>query len=573
VRRGAFWSFASTLLLRLAGVLTTAVIAHILDRRDFGVFTIALTVYTIVTAIGELGLASCLIRADLDIDSLAPTMTTVSWATSAIQAVALVAFARPIAAALGSGAAAGPIRVMAIVTIIVAVVAVPNCQLIRDFKQNKLFLAQVVGFVPSTLVLVLLAKLGSGAMAFAWSMVAGQFASGLIVIASVPKVYLPGFARSALALLWKFGLPLGLANIVNYALLNVDYALIGHLIGAIALGTYVLAFNVASWPTSLLGNMINNVSMPAFSRVKHDPELLKSAVAKALRALSMAVLPISTLTIALAYPIVLTLYGAKWSASAEILPILAVYGAISIICVLFANILAGLGLSKFLLFVQIIWLASLVPAMVLGVHKNGIAGAAMAHVAVIVPIVLPCYLLVLQKITRVRFTALAKAVLPALLASMAAGLAARAVALQFVNPLVQLITGLAVGSLIYIVAVAPQAVELLSAGRTMNPQMERVLRWYSIAARSVGLTTRGGPRHSTRKRSRQPSQQKPPYLRAPKGATSGFGQGIIVPPADAAQSAAAALELLISFSRPQPTVQPVATEIGGLRSANVRVRD
>ena len=36
----------------------------------------------------------------------------------------------------------------------------------------------------------------------------------------------------------------------------------------------VLAFNVASWPASLLGAVINNMSMPAFSRVKHDPNLL-----------------------------------------------------------------------------------------------------------------------------------------------------------------------------------------------------------------------------------------------------------------------------------------------------------
>ena len=66
------------------------------------------------------------------------------------------------------------------------------------------------------------------------------------------------------------GVPLGAANIIGFILLNVDYGLIGHLLGAVALGVYVLAFNVASWPQSLLGAMINNVSMPAFSRVKND---------------------------------------------------------------------------------------------------------------------------------------------------------------------------------------------------------------------------------------------------------------------------------------------------------------
>ena len=119
-------------------------------------------------------------------------------------------------------------------------------------------------------MLFLLAISGSGAMAFAWSMVVGHFVSGCVVVASLPKHYRPDVARSALSVLFRFGLPLGGANLVNYILLNIDYALVGHIMGAVALGSYVLAFNVASWPASLLGAMVNNVSMPAFSRVKHD---------------------------------------------------------------------------------------------------------------------------------------------------------------------------------------------------------------------------------------------------------------------------------------------------------------
>ena len=78
VRRGALWSAVSTLVLRLATIAVTAVVAHILAPRDFGVFTVALTAYMIVSSLGELGIASCLIRADLDIDTMAPTMVTVS---------------------------------------------------------------------------------------------------------------------------------------------------------------------------------------------------------------------------------------------------------------------------------------------------------------------------------------------------------------------------------------------------------------------------------------------------------------------------------------------------------------
>lgn len=556
VRSGAAWSIATSLLLRLASVVTTAIIAHILNRLDFGVFAIAVTVNGIVTAVGELGMGSCLIRADLDIDSLAPTMVTVSVVTNTLQAGAMVVFAHPIAAALGSTTAVSSIRILAIGMFISSVFAVPNCQLVRDFKQNRLFLAQLIGFVPSTAVLFLLARTGSGATAFAWSMLAGQLAYGCVVISSVKKIYLPGMARSALSVLVKFGLPLGAANIVNYVLLNVDYALLGHLMGAVALGTYVLAFNVASWPASLLGNMINNVSMPAFSRVKSDPELLRSATATALRSLSLAVLPISALTMVLAHPIILTLYGAKWTAASEVLSVLTIYGAVSIVCVLFANVLAGLGLSRFLFAVQLVWLGALVPAMIIGVHRGGIAGAAVAHIAVIAPIVFPCYLFVLKRTTEVRLTSLARAVLPALLASSAAAVAAFAAASQLTRPLAQLGAGLTAGGLIYGVAMAPQALELLSRGKEKSRYAKRILRNYRALAVLAGLPDAIPAKHSSGTKAVRPDLlQSLDHVASvpPAGGADG-------PRTGGMRSTALALELLISLGTPEPPLPLAARE-------------
>ena len=404
VRRGALWVVASNLLLRLANVLLTAVVAHILSPHDFGVFAVALTAYVIVSSIADVGVSSCLIRADLDIDSLAPTVTTIALVSSALLAGAMVAFARPFAVALGSAAAVGPIRIMALGVLFSGVFAVPNAQLIRDFKQDKIFLANAISFVPSTALLIILAETGGGATAFAWSRVVGQFILGSVLIAVVPRHYPPGLARSALSVVLKFGIPLAGANFVNYILLNVDYAFVGHLLGAAALGVYMLAFTLASAPYSVLGTVINNVSMPAFSRVKHDSALLQGAMATALRTLSLIVLPMCGMMIALARPIILTLYGARWAAAANVLVILSLYGAVFMACLLFANILTSFGRTKFLLVLQLIWISTLVPAMALGVHKDGIVGAAYAHVAVIVPIVLPSYLLALKRITGVRFT-------------------------------------------------------------------------------------------------------------------------------------------------------------------------
>jgi lipopolysaccharide exporter len=509
IRRGALWSIATTGLLKIANVLTTAVIAHILNPKDFGVYAVALTAFGIVSAIGEFGMGACLLRADLDIDSLAPTMATIAVTTNAIQAAVMVAFAEPIASALGSAVAAGPIRVLALAMLITGVFAVPAAQLVRDFKQDKIFLANIIGFVPSTTALILLAISGSGAMALAWSMVIGSTVSGFVMIASVPRHYLLGFSKSALHILVKFGFPLGCANIVNYILLNGDYAVVGHIAGAVALGAYVLAFNVASWPTSLLGFMVNNVSMPAFSQVKGDVDRLKDAIARAVRAIALVVMPMSALTIALARPLILTLYGSKWIVSVRPLSMLALYGAISIICVLFANILASVGRAKFILMVQLVWLAALIPGMLLGVWRDGIFGAAVAHVFIIAAIVLPIYLFGMRKLTSV--AALVNAVLPAILGALVAALAARSLASQFTEPLVQLMAGLVAGGLVYLIVAGPSAIILLS------PKQAKMLRGRLMGERNwVGWWSRLTSAWAIRATSRRETEPVSPQETSPQ---------------------------------------------------------
>jgi lipopolysaccharide exporter len=500
VRSGAIWNMGTTIIMRLSGIGVTAFVARILNPRDFGVFAVATTVYTIVWAIGEFGVASCLVRADLNVKALAPTLWSVSLISTLVMAGVLVKFAGPIAASLGSADATRPVQVMGIVVVIQGIAAVPTAQCTRDFRQEKLFLANVLSFLPAMAVLIFLAKHQSGAMAFAWSRVTGQSIALAIILLSAPKLHLPRMTRYALGILYRFGLPLAVANFVGFILQNVDYVLIGHFIGPVLLGTYVLAFNAASWSTTLLGGVLNTVSMPAFSRVKHNAAKLEDAMADAVRSVVLFAAPMCTLVMVLAHPLVLTIYGAHWAASATVLSILSCYGLISIVGVLFSSMLAALGRSKFVLAVQLIWLAGLLPAMAIGVHEDGIVGAAIAHVVIIGPIVLPCYLFALKRATGIRAGLLARAAFAPFAAAAAAACLAWFTASDFESPPVQLVAGLAAGGSLYLAVTAPQLILLVMRGRAINPQIMGVLRAYYRIGRALGMRVGPPPRHAVRTR-------------------------------------------------------------------------
>jgi len=500
VRRGAVWSFASTIILRLSSIGITAIVARILTPHDFGVFAVATTVFTIVTAIGEFGVTSCLTRADFDVESLAPTLWSVSLASSLLMAGVLFEFAAPISASLGSRDAAHAVQVMSIVMVLWGIGAVPTAQCARDFRQDAIFWANALSFIPQTAVLLLLAKHGDGALAFAWSRVVGQATSCTVILLFVPKLHLPGMTRRALSVLYRVGLPLACANFVGYILQNVDYALISRLLGPVMLGTYVLAFNGASWSLALLGGMLSSVTMPAFSRVKYDALRLRAAMADGIRVVMLVAAPMCMIMIVLARPLVLTLYGARWESSATVLSILSFYGLISVVGVLFSNMLAALGYSKFVLAVQLIWLFGLIPAMTIGVKKDGIVGAAIAHIVIIGPVVLPCYLIALKRATGVRVSLLVRAALPAVAVAVAAACLAWCVASRFESPLVQLTTGVAAGAILYTVIMVPQLILLAMRGRAIPPRVNRILLTYYRTGRALGLPMGPPPRHAIGRR-------------------------------------------------------------------------
>ncbi len=510
VRRGAVWSFASTIILRLSSIGITAIVARILSPHDFGVFAVATTVFTIVTALGEFGVSSCIQRADFDVDSIAPTLWSFSLASSLLMAGVLYEFATPISASLGSRDAARPVQVMSIVMLLWGIGAVPTGQCLRDFRTDVLFWANTLSFFPGTAILLLLANHGDGAMAFAWSRVAGQAVSCAVVLLSVPKFHRPGMTRGALSVLYRVGAPLACANFVGYILQNVDYALISRLLGPAMLGAYVLAFNAASWSMTLIGGVLSNVSMSAFSRVKDDAVRLRAAMADGIRGVMLIAAPMCMMVMVLARPLVLTLYGARWASSATVLSILSFYGLISVVGVLFSNMLAALGHSKFVLAVQLIWFAGLVPAMAIGVHKDGIVGAAIAHIVIIGPVVLPCYLIALRRATGVRVSLLARAAFPSLAVAVAAACLAWCAAFRFESPLAQLTAGAAAGGSLYVVMMVPQLILLVMRGRAIPPKVNKVLAAYYRTGRTLGLPMGPPPRHAAgRQRYRAVRRNRP----------------------------------------------------------------
>jgi lipopolysaccharide exporter len=447
VRRGLAWSSVNSLVLRLGTLLLGIVLARLLAPEDFGVYAIALTIQSILVTLADLGMSVDLVRAR-DPARRAPTVATLSLVSGALLALAMSLTAKPIAAAMDAPDAAPVIVVLSWTLVISGAGVVPYAQLQRNFQQRELFACSVVEFATGTALTIGLILSGMGPMALAIGRVVAQCATTSLqfVLARVRPHF--GFdrdiARSALA----FGVPLAGANLLSWAVLSVHNVAIAGIAGTAALGLYVLAFNVSSWPMSAIGQAIRGVSLAGFSRASRDREG-DGGFALALSLSWAAGLLVGVLLAALAQPLVVSLYGSRWSTSASILAALGIFGALRVALDVIATFLLAKGTTRAVFYVQALWFLTLIPVVVVATYWKGVEAAGWSHLAVAAIVVLPAYALALRRVGVPLRSLVGAMWLPAV-AAVPTWCVAHAAATQVQRPLLGLAVGGLAGCAVYV---------------------------------------------------------------------------------------------------------------------------
>jgi PST family polysaccharide transporter len=306
---------------------------------------------------------------------------------------------------------------------------------------------------------------GAGPFSFAGGQVAGALVTGVFVFWSAKLPWRIGFDQAITRKLMRFGVPLAMGLGIEAILLNVDYIIVGRMLGIVALGFYLLAFNVSSWAPGVIGTAIRWVSVPSFSRLSEDWDSLSPGVQRSITMLVTAVLPIGIVLAVLAPPLVLFVYGAQWQPAVPVLRFLVVLGIVRMLTQLAMDVLIGAGATRTALVLNVGWAVLLVPALVVGTHLDGIRGAAIAHALVATLIALPLSLMALWRVG-IRLQPIPATLIRPLIAGVLSAASCLLMAdLMRGSEFLQLMVAGSAGVLVYILVVVPRE------------QLIRSLRW------------------------------------------------------------------------------------------------
>jgi lipopolysaccharide exporter len=426
---GALWNSVGVMVLRVGGVVVGVVAARLLDPEAFGVYAISLVVFTLIGQVAELGLHSAMLRAGRDeFDTVAATALTLALVSYSILAVGLVLLAGPVAAMFGTPEAAPTMRVLALCVFLGAPACVPTAELRRDFRMAVQSVIEMVAFSVSTVVLVVLAVDGHGAMSLAWSRVIGQVIIVVGLQLVVSRRYWPGFRREEALNILRLGLPLVGATLVGTLIAGVNVFFMARTVGPAGVGLFNLGETVAAWPVGLFLPVLLNVGLPLFAQIRDDTTLVRDVFTRCIELIAWSFLPVAVLLSVLAPALVVTLYGGRWAGAAVVVQVLAFCKLGEIICRLCVDVAVAGGYTRRYLVVQAAWLGAQLPA-VWWASRYGMREVALANLLVMALVVLPAHLALVRPLVgtathRVFLTSGVPAA-AALLAGMGAGLVAR----------------------------------------------------------------------------------------------------------------------------------------------------
>ncbi|HEY9722091.1 MAG TPA: MOP flippase family protein [Oscillatoriaceae cyanobacterium] len=377
---GVRWSALSQLCAQGMQYVSFVWLARLLSPSDFGTVATATLAVGLLSMLNELGLGAALIqRPDLRPGHLnAGFWSNVAvglalWAGLVASASALAGFfhnaaVAPILAALG---ASFPV---------VGLAVVPKALLERALRFKALGLADALAAIANALFAIALALRGAGA----WSLVVGTLAGYAVqaIVLYAACRWRPGwrFGRGELAALFGFGASVLGSRLLSYASANVDYLMIGRVLGPGALGAYSLAYKLVTWPMLKISHVTLRVAYPAFARLQEDQPAFRAAYAKLVATLALATFPLLTGLALLAPQLIPLVFGAGWTAAVGPTQVLCLAGLLKALVCSIGTVFMSRGRPDLELKLNLAGLAVLALSVGLGV-RSGILGVAIAVAA------------------------------------------------------------------------------------------------------------------------------------------------------------------------------------------------
>jgi len=432
VAQGAIWNYAAFLVSKGLLFVATLILAGILSPTEFGLVGMALLVITGLDILRDFGIGAAVIYRQRDGAAaanlafylsaaigvllcignwlLAPLFTQFFKTTDAHQAAQVTAL----------------VQVLGLSLLFAGVGSIQDALLQKEINYRRRMIPEVGRTLIKGVCQVGLALLGFGV----WSLVIGQVVgeAGATLILWRVSDWRPTrlIDRTLIRPMAQYGVQITLLGGLGWILADVDYLIIGTLLGAAALGIYTLAFRIPELIIRNLAQAVSSVAFPVAARFQDDLPLLRATYLRMQHYMLLILAPLGFGLAAVTPGLLHLLFATKWETAIVPMEILCLYTVMTAISHWPGVVYKAIGRPDILNRISLLKVALLVPTLWWCAVNYGIEGVAWGQLAIRVATIL-IDIAVVARVVQVSIAANLREIAPALGASALMAVAVRLV--------------------------------------------------------------------------------------------------------------------------------------------------
>lgn len=376
--RGLAWTAGMKWGAQIFSWASTLIVARLLNPDDYGLVGMATVYLGLANLISEFGVGTTVITLrDMSEDDVAQLngfavlLGLLGFVLSCFAAVPLGMFFK-------SPRLPWVVVSMSVTFIISSFQSVPAALLQRDLRFKLMSVIDGTKNFAMALVAVICALAGLRYWALVLAGVASSIVGTALVLSrrrhpiALPR---PSKLRHVLSFSWHI-----IAGRVSwYTYSNADFVVSGRILGQQALGSYTVAWNLATVPVEKITGVLNSVTPALYSAIQKDKAALRRYMLTLLEGIGLVTLPLSVGIGLVSREFVLVFLGTKWAAAVLPLMFLGFYASIRSLVPIIWGVLNVVGDSAFGMKASMVMAVVLPVSFVVGSHW-GNAGIAAAWV-------------------------------------------------------------------------------------------------------------------------------------------------------------------------------------------------
>lgn len=319
---GAIWITLGKIINFGVSFITGLVLARLLSPSDYGVIGMTTLFMVICSIFVDSGIGQSLIRKQDCTDEDYSTAYIYGIVVAFVCYLCLFIAAPYIADFYNEPVLSSVLRVLGLTIIIGSLGAIHGTIFIKklDFKTPT-----KMGFLttlPSLAFGIILAYQGFGV----WSLVYQSLFSSVLNLILMhffskwrPKFI---FSKRSFKDIFSFGTNMLITALIDVVYNNLYPIIIGKFFSSASLGYYAKGRSWAELPSMNLSGIVSSVCYPALSAIPNDDVRLREAYRRMIKFTAFLVFPVTLLILAVAKPLIIVTFTAKWIPSIPILQVL-----------------------------------------------------------------------------------------------------------------------------------------------------------------------------------------------------------------------------------------------------------